>query len=175
MPNLFDEARLAQVLLDISLFDDLDYTQIRSVIEICNQRVTTRGEVLCESRTIDGQLVILLDGSLRLESIDGKLLAELTPVRVIGEMGVFTGQTRSSRVIAEEEAVIVELRADDLQRLLEDEPQLGQHMLASLIKMLYTRVHDVNEELEVLHEQVSVFRDRLRELAPDDPLLQSGA
>ena len=172
MPELFGESRLAQVLLDISLFDDLDHNQIHSIIEICNQRLTNPGEVLCESKTVDEQLVVLLDGSLRLESIDGKLLGEMTPVRVIGEMGVFTGQTRSSRVIAEGEAAILELQADDLQDLLEDDPQLGHHMLASLIKMLYTRVHDVNEEVEVLHEQVSLLKDRLQELAPDDPVLR---
>ncbi|MCZ6632537.1 MAG: cyclic nucleotide-binding domain-containing protein [bacterium] len=172
MPELFDDSRLAQVLLDISLFDNLDHNQVRSVIEICNQRLTNPGEVLCESKTIDEQLIVLLDGSLRLESIDGKLLDELIPTRVIGEMGVFTGQTRSSRVVAEGEALILELQADDFQDLLEDDPQLGHHMLASLIKMLYTRVHDVNEEMEVLREQVSRFQDRLQELAPDDPVLR---
>ena len=88
MPEPLDEARLVKILLDIPLFDDLDYTQISSIIQACTQREVQPGEVLCESRTIDQRLIVLLEGRLRLESAEGGNLAELTPVRLIGEMGV---------------------------------------------------------------------------------------
>jgi len=171
MPDRVDEVRLVKILLDIPLFEDLDYTQITAIIEKGDQREVQPGEVLCESRTIDESLFVFLNGKLRLESAEGGKLAELDTVRVLGEMGVFTGQIRSSRVVGDQASTVFELNADDLQELLEEDPQMGNHMLVSLIKLLYTRVHDVNDEVAVLHNQADRLQSRLREVAPEDPLL----
>jgi len=171
MPDFMDEVQLVKILLDIPLFDALDYTQISSILELCRQRETRPGEVLCESRTVDNRLLVLLKGRLRLETAEGGKLSELTPVRVIGEMGVFTGLARSSRVVAEEVSTILELEAEGMEDLLEEDPRIGNHMLASLIKLLYTRLHDINDEMEALQEQVARLRQRMEKLAPQDPVL----
>ena len=171
MPGQMDEVQLVKVLLDTPLFEDLDYTQVTSIIEACERREVQPGEVLCETRTIDERLLILIDGKLRLESAEGGKLSEMTPVRIIGEMGVFTGQTRSSRVVAEEASTVLDLDAADLEELLDGDPHMGHHMMASLIKLQYSRLHEVNEEMEVLNQQTSRLKQRLEELAPDDPLL----
>ena len=172
MPELMDEAQLVKILLDIPLFDALDYTQISSILRLCRQRETRPGEVLCESRTVDNRLLILLKGRLRLESAEGGMLSELTPVRVIGEMGVFTGLGRSSRVVAEAAATVLELEAEGMEELLEEDPRIGNHMLASLIKLLYTRMHDINDEMEGLQEQVARLCQRVEELSPQDAILE---
>lgn len=162
---------LAKLLLDLPLFEDLDYAQVGEVIDISTQRAPAPGTVLCESRTIDENLLVLLEGSLRLESDTGRLIASLDAVRVIGEMGVFTGQVRSSRVIANEGARVLIIPAAGLQELLEEDPQLAHHLMSSLIKMLYTRVHDVNEELEHWRDIARQLKDRIEEVSPNDPLL----
>ncbi len=95
----------------------------------------------------------------------------MTPVRIIGEMGVFTGQTRSSRVVAEEASTVLDLDAADLEELLEGDPHMGHHMMASPIKLLYSRLHEVNEEIDVLNQQTSRLKERLEELSPGDPVL----
>ena len=172
MSERMDEVRLVKILLEIQLFEDLDYSQISSILKACNQREVQPGEGLCEARTIDQSLFVLLQGKLRLESADGKKLAEMMPVRVIGEMGVLTGQTRSSRVVAERASIVLDLDAGTLEELLEEDPQMANHVLVSLIKLLYTRTHDMNDEIEVLHEQVDLLRKRLSEVVPDDPVLK---
>jgi len=172
MAEFIDEVKLVKLMLDQHLFEDLDYTQVASLIERGNQRVAPVGEVLCESRTIDEKLILLLDGSLRLESAEGEEVTRLKPVRVLGEMGVFTGQTRSSRVVVAEDATLLELEAGDIQELLEEDPQIGNHMLANLIKLLYSRVHDANDQVAGLKYETGRLHARLRELAPDDPLLE---
>jgi CRP-like cAMP-binding protein len=131
------------------------------------------GEVVCEPRTIDERLVILLDGRLRLESAAGELLDYQTPVRVIGEMGVFTGQIRSTKVVVEDSADILILSADALDDMLEEDPQMGNHMLANLIKLLYSRLYDVNQEMEHLRSTVASLRARVQELSPGDPPLMN--
>ena len=172
MPEPMDEVRLVKILLDIPLFDGLDYTQVSDIIRAGKQREAQPDEVLCESRTIDQRLIILLGGRARLESGEGGRLSDLTPIHLIGEMGVFTGQTRASRVVVEEPSLVLELEAEDLGELLEEDQQLGNHMLVNLVKLLYSRLHNVNDELEGVREQADRLRERLEELAPDDAILR---
>ena len=162
---------LVKTLLGIPLFDDLDYTQIGALIDIGAIEEPAAGQVLCESRTIDEKLVILLEGQLYLESADGDFLDDLKAVRVIGEMGVFTGQVRSSRVLGTPGARVLLIPAVELEDLLEEDPQLAHHLFSSLIKLLYTRLHDVNNDMAVLRNQAELLRGRVEELSPDDPLL----
>ena len=171
MSEHMDEVQLVKVLLDIHLFEDLDYTQITSIIRAGEQRNVTPGEEICSSRTIDESLILILVGKLALVSAEGNKIANLVPIKVLGEMGVFTGQPRSSSVVAEEEAIILEIPVQNLEEVLEEDPQMGNHMMVNLIKLLYTRVHDTNQELHDEQQLGARLRDRLAEVAPDDPLL----
>ena len=163
--------KLVKTLLDISLFEDLDYTQVQAIIDVGTRETVEPGKVLSEPRTIDERLLILLDGRLRLESAAGDLLDYQLPVRVLGEMGVFTGQIRSTRCVVEDTADILILPAEALAEMLEEDPQMGNHMLANLIKLLYGRVYDMNQEMEHLNSTVNQLRERVQELQPGDPLL----
>jgi CRP-like cAMP-binding protein len=165
------DVKLVKTLLDISLFEDLDYTQVQAIIDVGTRETVEPGKVLSEPRTIDERLLILLDGRLRLESAAGDLLDYQLPVRVLGEMGVFTGQIRSTRCVVEDTADILILPAEALDEMLEEDPQMGNHMLANLIKLLYGRVYDMNQEMEHLNSTVNQLRERVQELQPGDPLL----
>lgn len=167
-----EDVHLAKVLLDVPLFEDLDYQQVQTLIEIGDRQSLPRGTVLCEPRTIDERLIVLLNGQLRLESGAGDLLDYIEPVRVTGEMGVFTGQIRSTKVVVEDTADVIFLASGDLDEMLEEDPQVGNHILANLIKLLYARIYDVNQDVEELRNQVDQLRKRLEHLSPGDPLLQ---
>ncbi|MBE84321.1 MAG: hypothetical protein CME21_17310, partial [Gemmatimonadetes bacterium] len=66
---------------------------------------------------------------------------------------------------------IMVLEAESLDEMLEEDPQMGNHVLANLIKLLYTRLYDVNQEMGDLRTTVDRLRQRFEELQPDDPLL----
>ena len=171
MPEQMDEVGLVNALMMVPLFEGVDYDQISSILQISKQRELEPGTVLCEAFTIDKRLVIFLQGKLRLESSEGVLLAEVSSVRVVGEMGVLTGQSRSSRVVAEEASTVLELEAADLGDLFEAEPDVANKMMVNLVKLLYARVHDANQDIHTLRDEVDRLRNRLGELAPDDPLV----
>jgi CRP-like cAMP-binding protein len=166
-----EDFQLFKVLLDLPLFEDLDYQQIEALIALGDRRTIQPGEILSEPRTIDDSLIILLNGRLRLESAGGDFLDHLHPVRVIGEMGVFTGQIRSTRVAGDKPSDVLLLSSEGLDEMLEEDPQMGNHILANLIKLLYGRLYDVNHEVESLRSQVSQLKERVETLSPDDPLL----
>ena len=162
---------LVKMLLDVPLFEALDYTQIGAMLDIAELLTPEAGVVLCESRSVDERLLVLVDGTLRLESAEGNFLDDMVGVRVIGEMGVFTGQIRSSRVVAREGAQLLAIQSVELEALLEEDGQFAHHLFSSLIKLLYTRLHDINSEVVDLHGKVDKLKSRVTELSPEDPLL----
>lgn len=172
MPEQIEEGRLIGILLDLPLFEHMDGEQVARILSICKQRAVRPGEVLCEPQTIDQQLFILVEGRLRLETAEGKKVAELTPVRSVGEMGVLTGLPRFSRIAVEEVSLVLEVKGAELEELCEEDPEMGQRMMANLVRILYDRIHGMNEEAARREQQVALLRQRLRELAPDDPLLR---
>ena len=109
---------------------------------------------------------------MRIESANGVSLSVVTEVRVLGEMGVFTGQARSSRIVADNLTTILALNREALEQLVEADPDMGQLMLVNLIKLLYSRTFSVNQEIEGLRIERDKLRARLVELAPDDQLLK---
>ena len=171
MAEQMDEVELVKTLMGVPLFEDLDVGQVGTILRACKQREVQPGDILCEPLTIDERLLIFLRGKLRLESSEGLKLAEVTQARVLGEMGVFTGQPRLSRVWAEEASTVLELDRAQLAELIEADLELGNQLLHSLVKVLYSRTHHMNEDIVALRGQIDRLRQRLAELAPDDPLL----
>lgn len=166
-----DDVELGQTLMRIELFEGFEYDQVEKIMATGTQRVLAPGAVLSESETVDENLCVFLEGKLRIESADGVALSDVTEVRVLGEMGVLTGQARSSRVVAENSTTILELTSAALHSLVEDDPEIAQLMLRNLCTVLYSRMHNVNREMGQLRSERDALRQRLNEIAPDDPLL----
>ena len=166
-----NNVELVSKLMQLPLFRDMDVHQVNHLLELSSKRELDVGEVLCNPMTIDERLIIFVDGKLRLESNEGEKLAAIMPLRVVGEMGVLTGQSRQTRLIVEEASVVFELEAAQLQSLLEDDPEIISHMQVSLIKGLYERIGGMNDDIRKLQYQTNRLRARLGEVAPGDPLL----
>ena len=87
-------------------------------------------------------------------------------------MGVIIGQPRQSQVVALETSTLLELPGIELQKLIDADPEMGYQLLLSLVKVLYTRTSRANADFSGLKQRHESLRQRLAELAPDDPLLE---
>lgn len=170
MPTHFDEEALSKTLRDIPLFGLLDVTQMSRILQACEQRDVQPGTILCQAQTTDEQFLIILTGKVRLESVEGNKLGEITPIRVLGEMGVLTDQQRSSRAVVEEASTVLTLGKVDLEKLVEEDPEMEPSLLIGLTQLLYERMHAMNEEIETMRKQIDFLRKRLEECAPKEPL-----
>ncbi|MDA0334502.1 MAG: cyclic nucleotide-binding domain-containing protein [bacterium] len=159
------DVELTNILMNLELFDGLQQKQAESLARACTERVLAPGEVLCEVGTVDDRLMVFLAGKLRIESEEGVLLSEIAEVRILGEMGVLIGQTRSSRVVADEQSRILELTGEALQVLVDETPDIAQRMLANLCALLYTRLHGANEKIGELRADRDRLQARVDELA----------
>lgn len=169
-----DEVQLTQELLKVPLFEDLGVDQAATLVAAGTYREVSVGTVLCEANTVDERLLILVEGVVCLESADGTELAQITPPRVLGEMGVLTLRPRSTRVVCVQAGSVLELGKDALEELVEADPDLAHALLINLVKLLYDRIHEMNEDMGVRRQREDDLRRRLQEVAPDDPLLASG-
>jgi CRP-like cAMP-binding protein len=167
-----DDLQLTNEVMKLDLFDGADYGQIEKILAAAERRSLDAGAVLCDTETIDDVLYVFVDGRLRLESAEGMKIADVTQVRVIGEMGVLTGQSRHSRVVVEAPSTVLALRRDDLQAIVNENPDLGQQILVNLCNLLYGRLHQANLEIEAQRLSRQKLRERLSEVAPGDPLVQ---
>ena len=159
MTESMDEFQIISGLQKIPLFAEMDHNQLTTVYKAGELRQVQPEEVLCEAMTVDERLMVFLQGKLRLESEKGRYLSALEPVRVIGEMGVFTEQARATRVVVEEESTVMFLGSDVWEELLETDLDIGIKMQSGLIKILYDRIHDMTREIHDLREQ----NERLQE------------
>jgi CRP-like cAMP-binding protein len=64
-------------------------------------------------------------------------------------MGLLDRRPRSADVIADEEVEAFILTAESFDRLLRDEPQLGQSLLATIARLTAQRLRVTSEELSL--------------------------
>ncbi len=147
-----DKTQIVTALQSIPLFTDMDFQQLSTLYNAGTLRQVEPDEVLCQAQTIDENLIVFLEGEMRLESTEGNQIAKIDQVRAIGEMGVFTGQPRFTYVIATVPSTVLVLAANVWEELLEHDPDVGLKIQSGLIKILYARIYEMNEELQTLRE-----------------------
>jgi MFS superfamily sulfate permease-like transporter/CRP-like cAMP-binding protein len=110
------------------------------------------GVALCRAGEAADRLWILTRGSVsvRLPGTGaGRRIAGLGPGTSVGEMGLLDRRPRSADVIADEEVEAFILTAESFDRLLRDEPQLGQSLLATIARLTAQRLRVTSEELSL--------------------------
>ena len=94
---------------------------------------------------------------LRITFKDGKELSRITPLGIVGEMGVFTGQKRSASVIASTECVVLDILKTDLFDSLKEDPDMGIIVLKNVIEDM---AHKMRVNNVIIEELKQVCPDR---------------
>ena len=122
--------KLAARLFD--LFGPLDKAALQQVEAEIEWIDLPRGEALVRQGEAGDRLYILISGRLRVVVADERgaerVVSDVAPGESVGEMGILTGETRSSSVYAIRDSVLVKLSQAGFERLLEKQPQLLRHI-----------------------------------------------
>lgn len=78
---------------------------------------------------------IIVDGRARVER-DGRVIAQVGPGDVLGELSVIDGKPRTATVIAETPMTLMVIRRRDFRSLRETVPGLQEKLLATLCERL---------------------------------------
>ena len=149
---------LINSLKKIPIFDALPPNSVKLLVSLCEPRSLEEGEELCTGGTPSDEMYILLAGELSVTNEGGMLVATLTPVTTVGEMGVITGQPRSATVTAVRACRVLVLKRDRFDTAIQDDAALSSRVMRNFIEILARRVADDNVRLREFVQDVSAYR-----------------
>lgn len=140
-----------EILKDIVLFKDLTTFEIIKVNKVTKTRNLKSDEVIFREGTTGDSLYIVKSGSVRVTKLDEggeeKVLAILNPGDHFGEIALVDNHPRSATVIANEDSELIQIQAEDFNKLLENDKEIALKFYKSFLKVLCMRLRDTNESL----------------------------
>jgi len=123
------------------------------VLNICSKRIIPIDDFLVKDGDEAAELFILMKGQLNVVAKSGALLAYITTLGLVGEMGVFTGTPRSASVIAMDDSVVIRISKRELFHLFTLDYALGNRMLLNVISDLANKLQEDNIVIEELRKR----------------------
>jgi CRP-like cAMP-binding protein len=145
---VLDKNAIRNTYLVYGLTDD----QLGSVAELATERSLEAGEVLCRQGEVGGELFIVLEGHLSVETSEGERLADVGPNSVVGEMGLVDARPRSATVVASEKSRVAVIRSSDLREEMVTDGHLGFLVLCNITRVLSDRLRHADAKLDALME-----------------------
>ncbi|MBN1291016.1 MAG: cyclic nucleotide-binding domain-containing protein [Candidatus Latescibacteria bacterium] len=136
--------KMIKIIERIPVFADLSPVQKNKLLSISMKKTLEEGEILCKEGENSDAIFILLVGKLSVKIVNSATVATINPIGTIGEMGVFTGETRSATVEAMEKSALLAIRSEDINNLIGKEPMIGLSIMRRVIKILAKRIQDHN-------------------------------
>lgn len=127
------------------VFKDLKKSEINSIIDSGVVRMVEAGRLLFRKGDIGHEMFIVLTGAIAIideYETKKKVLAELGPGEIFGEMAMFEKRERSAHALAKERSQILILSEDVLIKLLEK--KIPRRFLANIISILCHRLRITN-------------------------------
>ncbi len=124
--------------------------QLYSVSELASERALAEGEMLCRQGETGGELFIVLEGHLSVQTSEGEKLAEIGPNSVVGEMGLIESRPRSASVKAVTPVRVASIRSSDLREAMVTDGHLGFLVLCNITRVLSERLRQADQKLDTL-------------------------
>jgi CRP-like cAMP-binding protein len=152
MPPTDVNQQILRHLMTIPLFDKLSEEEVGRIYAICRLRKFAADEAIYQFGQPSADMLILLDGQIVARTRAGVDIAIISPVGLVGEMGVITDEPRSADVVAVSEGMAFQITKNDLVALFLSDPGICRKMLLNLVRTLSRKLYDTNAEVEKLHE-----------------------
>lgn len=133
------------ILEKIPVFKKLSIDQLKKILSISSHKTFRKKETLCTAGDQSNEIYILIMGELTILLPDGKVIAHIDPLNIVGEMGIFTGNLRSATVVADEESLVITINKKELLRLFKMDHDLCRVLLMNVIGDLSNKLRHLNE------------------------------
>lgn len=134
-------------LVDVELFKGLEPSELDAIFTLCEVRRLKASQKLMVEGELADALWVLLDGDVEI-SKESKLLAEVGPGAVLGELSLFRAAThRSATVMAICPATVLRIPVAPFRKLL------AVHDLAAL-KVVNNIAHQMADRLSAINDRL---------------------
>ena len=128
-----------KLLQDSSFFSAFTGEELRRVLRRLRERAVPAGEVVVREGEDGGWCFVIAEGTIDVtvsRSRGTARLATLGPGKVVGEIALVDRGPRSASCSAHEDAVILELHAEDLDALAAEDPSVGTRIWQAINRNL---------------------------------------
>ena len=126
-------------LREVPIFRLLEPEDLEQIAGLARERLHLVGEFLCREGELGDELFVLVEGEVEVsKQVDGAphVLRTLRSGEHLGELAILREQPRSANVHALIDTRTLVLGGEALRSILEDRPQVGLAMLASLAERM---------------------------------------
>ncbi|MBN1291204.1 MAG: cyclic nucleotide-binding domain-containing protein [Candidatus Latescibacteria bacterium] len=138
----------------IPLFEGLTIEQLTKMLRICSKKKYLNQKYIYRLGEESSTMFILLKGKLSIRLKSGVEWQSISPPRVVGEMGIFTGDRRSASVIAETDCIVLSFNKVELLNVFRSDIDLCNKIQLNIIKELSKKMRNDNEQIEELLQKI---------------------
>ena len=142
--------KIVKVVQKIPIFKGLDQDEIVAILKICTSVPIAEGQTIYVKGEQSDDMLILLKGELTVIGDSGEKLAVIQSGGSVGEMGLFTGRTRSARITSYEDSVGIVIKKTDLLEVLRRHTPMYMKLLRNLVTLLSNRLVETGALVESL-------------------------
>ena len=139
-----DQKKIIGKLKNTPIFNELTITEFKNILSICSKQTFLKNEIIYYEGSKSDDMYISIEGILKV-TLKGNELSLITPVDLIGEMGIFTHEPRSATVSAKTDCVLLKLTRVELNNLFEKKSMLRNRFYLGMIINLSNKLRKANE------------------------------
>ena len=151
--------KIVKVVQKIPIFKGLDEDEIVAIMKICTSVPMSEGQTIYVKGEQSDDMLILLKGELTVIGDSGEKLAVIQSGGSVGEMGLFTGRTRSARITSYEDSAGLVIKKTDLIEVLRRHTPMYMKLLRNLVTLLSNRLVETGALVESLKGATDVDDD----------------
>ena len=145
-----EEGKYITIIQKIPIFKGLMLSQFKKILRITSRLSYNSDNAVIKADSESKQMFIIIKGALKVVFPDGKELTRITPVEIVGEMGLFTGERRSASVLAAEESLVLVIRKNEMLNLFRKDSDLGLLILTNVIRDISHKLKKSNTLIDEL-------------------------
>ncbi|MEA2646427.1 MAG: family transcriptional regulator, cyclic receptor protein [Chloroflexota bacterium] len=134
------QEELATKLATFALFSDLNYAQLRAIVELFDEASFPDGERVLRQGISGSSFFVIVDGEAEVR-VDGQPRSTLGQGEFFGEVSIFLGEAPVADVVAEGPLRCLVLAADQVEGFLNAYP----HVMFRMLKAQALRLRGANQ------------------------------
>ena len=152
-----DSDQIIEFMKKIPLFKGFSDDQYLKLLNICSKKTVKKDSFLCNEGDAADELFVLVKGMFKV-LIRGSILVNfISPMGLVGEIGVFTNVKRSASVLAHTDSTVLWIHKHELFALMKNDSSLSQRLLLNVIYDLATKLQEENQIIEELRNRKSTM------------------
>lgn len=139
------------ILLNIPIFQDLNYYELKTIKRILHQREYKKNEVIFKQGNVGLGMYIIVRGTVDIVCDPGRhILTELHDGDFFGELALLDESPRSATAVTTMPAELLSFFKPDLLDLIKRNPKLGGKLLFKLAWTIGERLKSTNKQVKEL-------------------------